>query len=626
MRRAVVVTALIGAASILAGTVTTAAHATYTPSTAPYNQTANNTVLTSLLDLPDTIPAAPTPTVPGYTYPPAWNEGAQVAQKARVAARAMPALRVIGTIGLAVTAFEVGWQIGTGVNHYFHLSGGVGTSGGVTGITYQWKFSSDWGAVMSSGYGVPHAPGWILDSLTANCGAEYDAPGQSHTDCSSAQNTQAGVIASTAGATTYALSPANSPRNSRVYWLGESAMEAAVSRAPESSSAYTAEPTKLSAYTYTQPTLTTTDLANARATLGAPVATRDATTGVYKDASGNPLSTGQVVAQLDYNCRIDSSYCAGGANDPTGAGGPLADTFSMPNCVGLAYAACTSALTAAGFTGTAAYTQLTLATAVTTSSAGTVITQPSPPTTTLPKTGTITFTRNPDVMPVLLPQPELNETYDQYKTRLITLGWLGVATFLALDPANADPRLGPDAPVRVRVTTTTGTQTLVPFGWPLPLPRIDPNANIQIDRNPADMAPAVDAPPVPGSGPDPGIGGSAGSGDCDCPAIDLTPLTQATPSDKFPFGVFTWLGDVLGVFHVSPVAPGFDIDVSASVGGVSMPHYEGDLSAFSGYMNTIRTMISWALWIGAVWFVGSRMLGFNAGGDLSEAADDGTVV
>jgi hypothetical protein len=50
------------------------------------------------------------------------------------------------------------------------------------------------------------------------------------------------------------------------------------------------------------------------------------------------------------------------------------------------------------------------------------------------------------------------------------------------------------------------------------------------------------------------------------------------------------------------------------------------LEPFNDYMALIRTMISWALWIGAVWFIGTRMLGFTAGGDLSEAADDGSVL
>src|SRR4051812_16492343 len=77
---------------------------------APLYDPVNNTPLTSLLNVPDTIPAAPTPTVPGVTYPAAWNDGAASMTKARMAARALPGLRLLGTIGLATTAFEAGWH------------------------------------------------------------------------------------------------------------------------------------------------------------------------------------------------------------------------------------------------------------------------------------------------------------------------------------------------------------------------------------------------------------------------------------------------------------------------------------------------------------------------------------
>jgi GH24 family phage-related lysozyme (muramidase) len=43
-------------------------------------------------------------------------------------------------------------------------------------------------------------------------------------------------------------------------------------------------------------------------------------------------------------------------------------------------------------------------------------------------------------------------------------------------------------------------------------------------------------------------------------------------------------------------------------------------------MSTIRTLISFALWIGAIWLLASRLLRFDAGGDLTEAADDGMAL
>jgi hypothetical protein len=52
-------------------------------------------------------------------------------------------------------------------------------------------------------------------------------------------------------------------------------------------------------------------------------------------------------------------------------------------------------------------------------------------------------------------------------------------------------------------------------------------------------------------------------------------------------------------------------------------HYAFDLTYFDTYMATIRTLISFALWVGAIWYVGSALLGFRAGGDVSDAADEG---
>jgi hypothetical protein len=137
MRKAVVVTALTGVLAVLAGTVTTAAHATYTPSSAPYSQSANNTVLTNLLNIPDTIPAAPAPEIPHTTYPAAWNDGSKVMTRARIAARVLPGMRVLGTIGLGVTAFDIGWKIGTATYLHF-LAPAASTGTGISATALKW--------------------------------------------------------------------------------------------------------------------------------------------------------------------------------------------------------------------------------------------------------------------------------------------------------------------------------------------------------------------------------------------------------------------------------------------------------------------------------------------------------
>jgi hypothetical protein len=40
------------------------------------------------------------------------------------------------------------------------------------------------------------------------------------------------------------------------------------------------------------------------------------------------------------------------------------------------------------------------------------------------------------------------------------------------------------------------------------------------------------------------------------------------------------------------------------------------------YTSIIRTLISWVLWIGAVYWLAVNLLGFRGGGDPSQAADE----
>jgi hypothetical protein len=106
--------------------------------------------------------------------------------------------------------------------------------------------------------------------------------------------------------------------------------------------------------------------------------------------------------------------------------------------------------------------------------------------------------------------------------------------------------------------------------------------------------------------------------------VDFSPLAEISTGSTFPFGVFNFFGDVLDHFNVTPVPPGWDF----SLGTDAVGHYEydWDLSAFSSYMAIVRSLISVALWIGAVWLLATRLLGFHAGGDVTEAADDGSVI
>jgi hypothetical protein len=290
----------------------------------------------------------------------------------------------------------------------------------------------------------------------------------------------------------------------------------------------------------------------------------------------------------------------------------------MPNCVGLSQSACTAALVGLGFTGTTTYTPLDLAGADVTKPAGAVVTQASAFGSTVPKTGTLTFTANPTTMPVLLPQPLLNETYDEYMTRLATLGYVGVATVTDLSDLAAEPQLGPRAPVRIRVQTTTGLKELSPLAWPATPPRIAPDAPLDVVRNPA-TAPLQTTPmPTPTDTPPPAGG------------LDLSPLTSLDPGCKFPYGLFCYAKEVTEWFRVTPEAPEFTFHFP-TIGGVAIPGggvYDVDLSSVGSgdgsldhYMSLWRDLLSVALWVGGVWMLASRLLGLNLG-DPGEAVDD----
>jgi hypothetical protein len=578
----------------------------------PYVLPANDTPLINLLDVPDTIPTPGPPTIPGTTT----ADGAAVLQSARIAARVLPALRLAGTIGLGVTAFQVGWKIGSPLGGFIYQKlTSTGTMATGTGGAIQWRYYTPSLQFITSA--LPNIPGWAITGTGGTCNniATWDYPNPGGFGCTDAAETANVLnVASTSGAHELLTGPFSGTYEHR-YWFSESEFEAKVTRTPSNATEYATLPH--ASPDYTAPTTTSTDLANARATLGQPVVGKNPS-GQFIDGSGNVLTSGQVVAQTNLNCRLDTSYCAGGANDPTGTGGPLEVHVVAPSCLGLTGAACQAAYIAAGWP-TAKILIETLDTdgAIITKPAGATITQtPAPTTVTTPDTP-VHITQNPDPLPLELPQPDANETADHYKARLVALGLIGSVIFFSLADNAGNPDMGPDAPAVITVPqpatgggTTTITRTLTPGSWPLPLPRITPDTPVTIYRNPPGAQPAPEPLPAPGAG--------GGGGSCSCPPIDLSPLTSISASTKFPFGLFAWAGGILGTFDVSPVAPGFDIPVT----GVTA-HYAGDLHYFNGYMSTIRGIESVVMWIGAIWFLAASLLGFRATGNPVEALDDG---
>jgi hypothetical protein len=561
--------------------------------------------LTSYLEHLDDTGGHYAPMIPALTP---FLDGGKLLDGARIGARLLPAARFLGTAGLGASAFILGWKIGSPIGGFFYkkITEDVGNASGGSYNLF-WNFYASTSPVANATFWptLPTTDTWVLCGANGTCDATIWFSPLSN-DMGTTTNTNAINVANTVGA--HKLSGAPAGLNAYRIYLTEAEMQSLIGYAPSNLTEYNS----LSHATPWNPPSGApngTDLGNARAKLGNPVTGGNPSTG-YHDGSGNPLTPQQVVTQVDTNCALDSSYCPGGINDPAGPGGVLESMFTMPNCIDLTVTACSTALTAAGWVGPLTTITLPATTAQLTHPAGAIVSANYSAGVTLNVGVAITLTRNPDPLPIALPHPLIGETYLDYVTRLQDLGWLGAYTTLELDADTGNVSLGPDAPVRVHVhtvATPTAETVLSPTTWPTPEPRIDRDSDIEIEVNPHDFPP---------------VDGGAGGGSCDCPPIDLTPLTTTHASDKFPFGVFSYFGTVLGWFNVTPVPPGFDIAVTA-VGG---DHYTGNLAAFSPYMAIVRTLLSWVMWIGAIWFVATRMLGFTSSGDVGEAADDGSVV
>jgi len=238
---------------------------------------------------------------------------------------------------------------------------------------------------------------------------------------------------------------------------------------------------------------------------------------------------------------------------------------------------------------------------------------------------------------VALPQPRLNETYTAYRTRLRAAGFLGTITLSENAGAGILPEFGPNVVTQVEVQTTTATTTYPLLSpWPDPSPTISvpgEDTEITIEHNP-DTAPQPDPgdpgsseDPPPGNAPPPGGGDSIGPGDCSCPPPDFSPLTGLDFGDRFPFGVVSLVVGTLGTtLYAAPDAPVFDLVVNdGEIGGVGIPgggHYVVDLDVMDDYVSVVRTLVSWCIWIGGLWWFGSRWFGFKGGGDVGAAVDE----
>lgn len=493
--------------------------------------------------------------------------------RARMAAKTLPKLRVAGSLSLLAGGFGLGWEIGGLVDKYLHLSGDIGGREPTTMETLTWQYVSDAtaiGALSSTG------PGWIMQTSSYN---EFCAPSNCIDDRdgfilrpswlrTQAQALPIGSAIDVAPAQCGMSQPFHSGGPCKGWFVPEATMEATV--IPDAWTDFTGQSVQLT----TAPPIETGDTI-------APAAAADA---VDEDATH---------ATEDFiNFILDPGFVT---------------ELEMPQCVGSLVALCISQLEDDGHTGTITVTVADFNGADTSKPATAVLTQSVPAFTTLPFDAPLTLHRNPDAeeMPYLIPEPApgpAGETFEQYLDRLTDLGFVGSysSTVVTPDSPFADPQRGPDD-----VVATT----------PAPGTRVAPDAPVAVKLNP----PAEDWP-------EPGEGG--GGGGCNCPtnAVDFGPITEINYGDSFPFGVFVWAADILGVFNVSADAPSWSFDLSDGGVGVDGLAFDIDLEVFDTYMGWIRTLMSWLLWIGALWWFGTRLLGFKNASDPSEAADEADII
>jgi hypothetical protein len=170
-------------------------------------------------------------------------------------------------------------------------------------------------------------------------------------------------------------------------------------------------------------------------------------------------------------------------------------------------------------------------------------------------------------------------------------------------------QLQPGTITSVSITTGTGVVTVPIYDpltglaahWPLNPPKIETvTSPVTIQQVPATYVPA-------------------GGGGIHMPTISF--------GCQFPFGFICWAQDVTGWFNVPAQAPEFNFVIpDQTVAGHTYhvgSHYDVNLNVMDSYMSTFRSILSVVIWVGGIYWLAVRLLGFNPGGDPGEAIDEG---
>jgi hypothetical protein len=282
------------------------------------------------------------------------------------------------------------------------------------------------------------------------------------------------------------------------------------------------------------------------------------------------------------------------------------EQITTPDCVGKTVAECDALLDALQHSGARVYTATDLKGADITKPARTVLTQAVPAGTQVQADDELGFTRNPDDadMPIEMPAPYPHETYTHYLGRLQDEGYVGTAKQATAADADADPFRGPGEVI----ATTPAPATRLTKQTPVVVV-VNPETAPDVTPDGTENAPPSDTNPLP-----PGEGAVG--------PIDFGPLQRLDFGCKFPFGFINCYAlGVTGWFDVPTKAPEFDLRLACPTICDEL-RYDVNLDVMDPYMVIWRSLLSVVIWVGAIYYVASRFLGFGAGGDPGAAIDD----
>jgi hypothetical protein len=265
---------------------------------------------------------------------------------------------------------------------------------------------------------------------------------------------------------------------------------------------------------------------------------------------------------------------------PNTVANPYALDATVPNCDGMIWATCEVLIEEAGLQPQrsdlgweGAHVEKPAGMVVETSPAGGMVVE---------KGGSVTVVTNPDEagMPILIPQPQPGETYNDYIARLNPQLQPEKVT---LTDASMDPDAGPNT-----VVTTA----------PAPGSRLPPNTNTPVNVR-------VNPPTAP-------IPAGPGGGDCDTNigAIDFSPLMGLDFGNRFPFGVFVFLWELLSEYEVGGGAPKWSLNLlpEGSFGSENGIILNIDFGFLSPYIEPFRVVMLLLTFFGMLWFLATAAM------------------